>query len=142
MLKEVELRHDMVPNPVTIAPDANLFEAMHLILVHKISGLCVVDELNRLVGILSELDCLRGVLDSVYNDAGIGLVSDAMTTENLKTARAHDSIADVASDMLEDSKRRRPVLDVDGRLVGQVTIRQLLRVVKEFNHPPDPTEAD
>ena len=98
--------------------------------------------MNGLLGILSEIDCLRGVLDSVYNDAGIGLVSDAMTTENLKIARASDSIADIAADMLKDSKRRRPVLDANGRLVGQVTIRQLLRVVKEFNQPPDPTEAD
>ena len=142
MLKEIELRHYMVANPVTVAPSASLFEAMHLILANKISGLCVVDDRGALIGILSELDCLRGVLSSVYNDSGIGLVSDVMTTENIKSAGIHDSIADVASDMLQDSKRRRPVLDSEGRLVGQVTIRQLLRAVKEFNCNPDPTEAD
>jgi CBS domain-containing protein len=142
MLREMELQHYMVASPVTVAPNASLFEAIHLILAHKISGLCVVDEENKLIGILSELDCLGGVLSSVYNDTGIGIVSDAMTTENLKTARLHDSVADVAVDMLREKKRRRPVLDVDDKLIGQITIRQLLRAVKEFNCAPDPTEAD
>ena len=142
MLREMELQHYMVANPVTVAPGASLFEAMHLILVNKISGVCVTDEAGKLIGILSELDCLRGVLSAVYNDSGIGLVADAMTTEGLKTAGVHDSIADIAADMLRDSKRRRPVLDDEGHLVGQVTIRQLLRAEKEFNCAPDPTEAD
>ena len=35
-------------------------------------------------------------------------------------------------DMLKKGHRRRPVLD-HGRLVGQITCRQLLRVVSEFN---------
>ena len=109
MLKEIELKHYMVANPVTVAPGASLFEAMHLILANKVSGLCVVDVRGKLIGILSELDCLRGVLSSVYNDSGIGLVSDVMTTENIKSAGIHDSIADVAADMLQSSKRRRPV---------------------------------
>jgi CBS domain-containing protein len=53
MLKEVELKHYMVQNPVKVRADANLFDAIHLILVNKISGLCVVDERNKLIGVLS-----------------------------------------------------------------------------------------
>jgi CBS domain-containing protein len=141
MLKEVELKHYMVPNPVTVAPNASLFEAMHQILVNKVSGVCVVDETGLLLGVLSELDCLRGVLSSVYNDAGVGLVSDVMTAEVI-TARGDQSITDIAADMLADKKRRRPVVDEDGRLIGQITIRQILRAVKEFQQPADPSEAD
>ena len=77
-----------------------------------------------------------------YNDAGVGIVSDVMATENLKTAGIHDNVADVAADMLSGAKRRRPVIDSEGRLIGQITIRQLLRAVKEFSCAPDPTEAD
>ena len=64
MLREVELRHYMVQNPVKVGADASLLEAIHLILVNKISGLCVVDAHNRLLGVLSETDCLRGVLSA------------------------------------------------------------------------------
>jgi len=96
MLRDLELKHYMVKNPVTIGSTASLFEAMHLILVNKISGLCVVDTDGRLAGVLSELDCLRGVLAAVYNDSGVGIVADVMTSENVSVAHAVASIADVA----------------------------------------------
>ncbi len=95
MLRDLELKHYMVRNPVTIGETASLFEAMHLILVNKISGLCVVDENEKLIGVLSELDCLRGVLASVYNDSGVGIVADVMTSEDLSVAHADASNADV-----------------------------------------------
>jgi len=142
MLRDLELKHYMVKNPVTIGSTASLFEAMHLILVNKISGLCVVDTDGRLAGVLSELDCLRGVLAAVYNDSGVGIVADVMTSENLSVAHADASIADVAEQMMNEQKRRRPVIDSEGKLVGQITIRQILRAVKEFNLEPDATEAD
>jgi len=142
MLRDLELKHYMVKNPVTIGSTASLFEAMHLILVNKISGLCVVDTDGRLAGVLSELDCLRGVLAAVYNDSGVGIVADVMTSENLSVVHADASIADVAEQMMNEQKRRRPVIDSEGKLVGQITIRQILRAVKEFNLEPDATEAD
>jgi len=142
MLRDLELKHYMVKNPVTIGSTASLFEAMHLILFNKISGLCVVDTDGRLAGVLSELDCLRGVLAAVYNDSGVGIVADVMTSENLSVVHADASIADVAEQMMNEQKRRRPVIDSEGKLVGQITIRQILRAVKEFNLEPDATEAD
>jgi len=132
MLKELELRHYMVPNPVVVKPDASLFEAMRLIEEGKVSGLCVVDDSGTLVGVLSEMDCLRGILSAVYNDTGIGYVSDFMTADNLIVAYTYESIADIASDMMRIKHRRRPVVDSQGRLVGQITIRQILKAVKGF----------
>lgn len=142
MLKNVELGHYMVQHPVKIHPDASLFEAIHLILVHRVSGICVVDEHNRLIGVLSEMDCLRGVLSATYNDTAIGTVRDVMTAGELNTASPTDPIVDIAQDMLAQKRRRRPVVDADGRLLGQITIRQILRAVKEFSSPPDAAERD
>lgn len=142
MLKKIDLEHYMLKQPVTIHPDASLFEAIHLILVNKISGLCVVDESGKLVGLLSELDCLRGVLSATYNQTGVGCVSDEMTTSDIQVAGPGDPIVDVAEDMLRHSRRRRPVVDQSGRLIGQISIRQLLRAVKEFSSPVDHSERD
>ena len=142
MLKDVELGHFMLKNPVTIRADANLLEAIHLILIHKVSGLCVVDADHRLVGVLSELDCLRGVLSATYNDAAIGRVADVMTDKDIVLARHDDDIVDVAEEMLRSGRRRRPVVDDEGRLLGQITIRQILRAVKEFSAPPSASERD
>ena len=142
MLKDIELKHYMVQNPVKIVADANLVDAIHLILVNKISGLCVVDENDTLIGVLSETDCLRGVLGATYNDSGIGTVGEFMTSHDLHTASPADQIIDVAADMLQKKIRRRPVVSHDGKLVGQITIRQILRAVKELSSPVDKTERD
>lgn len=142
MLKDIDLTRFMVQNPVKVRADDNLVDAIHLILVNKISGLCVVDDTNTLIGVLSETDCLRGVLSATYNDSGIGEVGEFMTTHDLHTTSPADHIIDVAADMLQKKIRRRPVVDAHGKLIGQITIRQILRAVKEFSSPVDRSERD
>jgi CBS domain-containing protein len=132
MLQSVNLRDYMLTNPVRVHGDDNVLNAMQVIIDNKISGVCVVDERENLVGILSELDCLRAVLGSIYNNTSIGHVKDYMATENLVVAHPNEDIVDVAQDMLLKNKRRRPVVE-DGKLVGQITCRQLLSAVKKFN---------
>lgn len=142
MLRNIDLQEYMLKNPVSVRADDNLIEAIHQILVNRISGVCVVDEDGKLVGLLSELDCLRGVLSATYNDTAIGMVRDFMAAEHIQTANPGDDMLAIAQDMLEHKRRRRPVVDADGRLVGQITIRQILRAVKEFSSPVDRTERD
>ena len=129
MLRSVELADYMLKNPVTAKPDLTVYEAAVRILQNKVSGLVVIDDRRQLVGMLSELDCLRVILYSVYNDEDFGaaLVGDVMTRE-LETQDPHDDIVDVANSMLDHKHRRRPVVQ-DGRLVGQVTCRQILNIV-------------
>ena len=142
ILKKVDLEHYMLKQPVTVHPDASLFDAIHLILVNRISGLCVVDEAGKLLGLLSELDCLRGVLSATYNQTAIGTVRDVMSASDIQVARPGDAIVDIAEDMLQHKRRRRPVVDHAGHLIGQISIRQILRAVKEFSSPADHSERD
>ncbi|MCB1702669.1 MAG: CBS domain-containing protein [Pseudomonadales bacterium] len=122
----------MLVNPVKVKPDDNVLDAMKVIIDNKISGVCVVDNEGNLVGILSELDCLRAGLGATYNESGIGLVRDHMTGDNLLVAHPDENILDVAQDMLVKKHRRRPVVE-NGRLIGQITCRQLLAAVKKFS---------
>jgi CBS domain-containing protein len=121
----------MLAHPVKMKPDDNLRDAMRVIIDNKISGVCVVDEEENLVGILSEMDCLRAILGAIYNETGVGSVSEYMTRDNLIVAHPNEDIVDVAQDMLRINKRRRPVVE-DGKLIGQVTCRQLLSAVAKF----------
>ena len=132
MLRSVQLKDYMLTNPVTVNVEADMGEGIRLIIDNKISGLCVVDDKGRLVGILSELDCLRAMLSATYNKGGIGLVRDYMASDNLVVANPHEDITDVAQDMLRKNKRRRPVVE-NGKLVGQITCRQLISAVNNFN---------
>ncbi len=131
MLRSVELKDYMLTHPVSVNVDSDMGEAIRLIIDNKISGLCVVDDHTHLVGILSELDCLRAMLSASYNEGGIGMVREYMASDNLVVANPHEDITNVAQDMLRKNKRRRPVVE-DGKLVGQITCRQLLTAVKNF----------
>lgn len=139
MLRSVEMKDYMLTDPVKIGADANVYEAIHLLLAYKVSGLCVVDDAGHLIGVLSELDCLRAILSSVYNESPAGIVGEYMTKEVI-SVKMTDNIVDVASDMLKHKHRRRPVIQDDGMLVGQVTCRQLLNGVKEFASPSGSAE--
>ncbi|MEJ6592420.1 MAG: CBS domain-containing protein [SAR86 cluster bacterium] len=133
MAKSVEVSQYMQHKPVTVTADMNIYDASRKILENKVSGVVVVDADNNLVGMLSELDCLRALITSVYNgaDPGGALVSEIMTTE-VEVNQPTDDIVTVATSMLDHKHRRRPIV-VDGKLVGQLTCRQILGAIKDFN---------
>ncbi len=139
--RSIELRNYMVKHPVTVTPEMSIFDASHKILEYKISGVCVVDADNNLLGVLSELDCLRAIVDKVYQKGGedAGTVGDVMT-HNVEVNHPHDQITNVAASMLDHKHRRRPIV-IDGKLVGQVTCRQLLKAIKDFAAPTDAPES-
>lgn len=120
-------------NPVTIRPEANIAEAIELIVEYKISGLTVTDEHGCVVGILSELDCLQAILSSIYNDgdAESALVSDAMICD-VETCTGEVSIVEVAQAMLSHKHRRRPVVE-NGKLVGQISCNNVLWALLEYS---------
>ncbi|NQV65518.1 MAG: CBS domain-containing protein [SAR86 cluster bacterium] len=131
MLRSVELSDYMLRRPITVFPGMTVHEAARRILEYKVSGVIVVDEHQTLLGMLSELDCLRVILSSMYNDEEFAHipVADVMTV-NIEVQNPHDDIVDVATSMLDHKHRRRPVVS-GGKLIGQVSCRQILRVVTE-----------
>ena len=131
MLQSVNVRDYMLPNPVKVHPEDNIMDAMKVITDHRISGVCVVDDDANLIGILSEMDCLQAILGAVYNNSNTGVVREYMAKDNLVVAHPNEDIVDVAQDMLQKNKRRRPVVE-NGKLIGQITCRQLLIAVVKF----------
>ncbi|MFQ3323344.1 MAG: CBS domain-containing protein [Pseudomonadales bacterium] len=133
MLRSLKLKDHMVTNPVTVSAKDSVLHAIDNIITNKVSGVCVVDGDNNLVGIVSELDCLNAILNATYNGASseVGSVESIMTKE-VVTASPDDDIVVTASAMMKVRHRRRPVV-LAGKLVGQVTVRQLLSAVKEFS---------
>ena len=58
----------MTLQPITVAPDDDLAEAIEILLTEKIGAIPVVDETEGLVGILSYVDVLRCFLDRLQED--------------------------------------------------------------------------
>jgi CBS domain-containing protein len=136
MQPSVDVNDYMVSSPVLVTPDTELFGAIDQITHHRLSGVTVVDHQRHPVGMLSELDCLRVILSGAYYGRRVGSirVGDNMTRE-VESVQAHANIVDVAKSMLDHKRRRRPVIDEQNRVVGQITCRAILRCVSDFDMP-------
>lgn len=140
MTRSTRVSDYMLTKPVLVTPETDLFKAIHEILVNRISGVTVVDEAGRPIGMLSELDCLGGILSGTYHQIVGGKVKDYMTTGPIESVGPNDDILVVAQGMLDRKRRRLPVINSEGVLVGQVTCRALLKALKDFDAPEDPAE--
>jgi CBS domain-containing protein len=127
------VRDCMHSRPLTIGVEANLVEAIAIITEYKLTGLTVTDGDGFVVGVLSELDCIRGVLTAIYNegDPEHAFVRDVMCAE-VESCQPGDSIVEVAQSMLASRQRRRPVIE-NGRLVGQVSSSNILWALMEHS---------
>lgn len=111
----------MIMEPVTLAADAVLREAVNLMRDHKIGGIPVVNEKNQLVGIITNRD-LRFEKDLEKK------VSDVMTRENLITAALGTDLKG-AQEILEKYKiEKLPIVDGDNKLVGLITFKDIQKV--------------
>lgn len=110
---------------VTVAPDASIGEAARLLAGHRIGALVAVEADGTLAGILSERDIVRGMAahDNVCTTAK---VRDLMTAAVL-TCHEDDSIESLMQTMTGKRIRHLPVVDGDGRLVGIVTIGDVVK---------------
>lgn len=117
-------------NPVTFDPETDIFDAIHTMLKHKVSGGTVINENNMVVGVLSELDCLRAILNTGYYRQGGGKVQDFMTTENIESMDSHINIVDAAQKLLASNRRRMPMV-VNGHFTGQISARSILQAFKD-----------
>jgi CBS domain-containing protein len=125
----------MVPlkSLITFRPDQNINEVIDIIIEKKISGGPVLDENHQLVGIISEKDCLRIIVDHAYYNSpqDSPRVSDYMTAK-VKTLPHHANIVSAATEFINSTVRRLPVVQ-DGVLLGQISRRDILRAAKKIS---------
>ncbi len=111
----------MIYDPVTIHPDATVGDALGMMAQHHIGGIPVVDENNFLIGIVTNRD-LR------FQDNMKRPVSEVMTSENLVTAPKGIGLSE-ATDIIRNHKfEKLPVVDNDGKLVGLITYKDLMKI--------------
>ena len=140
LVKEV-----MTTTVVTVRRDADLHEAARLLSEHRISGMPVVDDTNRVIGVISEADILtlagmkrehtfRDILRNILGEpvpareAGGSKVENVMSFPPI-TSKVDDSVADVAKILDERRIKRLPVVDDQGVLVGIISRADIVRAI-------------
>ena len=131
-IKSGVVKDYMARTLVTFKPDTSVLDAVHVLVKNRIAGAPVVDDEGNLIGMLSELDCMRVALQAGYHGDYGGPVSDYMT-KGVKTVDMEMSIIDLAQMFAEKGYRRFPVTDKN-RLVGQISRRDVLRALEAIAH--------
>ena len=134
MFRSILVDDFMTTHLATAKPEMDLLALVDLLLIQGISGAPVVDPDGKLVGMISEQDCLRKILVGTYQGDIGGRVEDAMTSP-VETVKMGASIVEVAEQMLMTNRRRFPVVDLEGRLRGQISRRDLLKAVRAYEIP-------
>lgn len=129
-MRSVRVQDYMATRLVTLSPQTSAVEAMRTLLDRRISGAPVVDGEGQLVGVLSEVDLMQVVVQDSYYDENSGVVGDFMKTA-IETVDANEDIYSLAERFMREGRRRYPVLK-DGRLVGQISRRDVLRAFEDF----------
>lgn len=126
-----EIADIMSTDVITITEDSTILQAIALLVKHNITGLPVVDEEMKPVGIVSEKDMLKLVhsfqareYDSSHQ---ADTVKSVMSTD-LITFDINDSLSDICKCLMDREFRRVPILD-QGRIAGILSRRDLLKVL-------------
>jgi CBS domain-containing membrane protein len=134
----------MTTNVVTVRPDANVHEVTGLLAENKISGLPVVDDKNRVVGLISEADVLSmmGVTrEHTFKDVIRHILGEPVpkqrqgeTVRDFMTSPAVTTTPDAdireAARMLDERRiKRLPVVDKEQRLLGIVSRADIVRTI-------------
>ncbi|GIK23205.1 MAG: inosine-5'-monophosphate dehydrogenase [Ignavibacteriota bacterium] len=116
----------MIINPITLTPNETIGDALEIMKKYRVSGIPVVDQKYKLVGILTNRD-LRFEPNRKLK------VSDLMTKENLITAPVGTTL-EKAETLLQKYKiEKLPVLDKSGTLKGLITFKDIMKKKKHPN---------
>ncbi|HRJ45628.1 MAG TPA: IMP dehydrogenase, partial [Caldilineaceae bacterium] len=110
----------MIVDPITLRPYNSLQEAENVMSRYRISGVPIIDEENRLVGILTNRD-VRFATD--YSRP----IADYMVAEGLITAKLGTTLEEAKETLHRYRIEKLPLVDEDGHLKGLITYKDILK---------------
>jgi len=125
--EQIKVSDYMTRNLVVFNPKQSVLEVMDLLIKHNISGGPVVNENHELVGIISEGDCIKQISDSrYYNQPMDNINVEEHMITNVETIGGDMNIFDAGEKFLKSKRRRFPIIE-DGKLVGQISQKDVLK---------------
>ena len=124
MPKSLKAKDIMTKDVIMIGPDSILAEAIKKLIENKISGMPVVDEDGKLLGIISEKDILNFAFCGYLRNTK---VRKAMSTK-VVSFNLNDGIEKLAVSISKYHFRRVPIIDEE-KVVGIVSRRDIIRNV-------------
>lgn len=127
----IEAGSIMSKDVVRTSADTDIYEAMNLLVEKRLSGLPVTDGEMNLVGMITEKDVLRLLIDKGVTHRN--KVGDYMT-KSVISFEPEDDVVDIAKFFMERPFRRVPVVK-DGKLVGVICRRDIISLILSVSAP-------
>jgi CBS domain-containing protein len=122
----------MTTDLITFTPDQTIESVMQSLIKNRISGGPVVNEKNELIGIISEGDCIKQISESrYYNMPMQDQTIEKHMAGNVETIDGNMNIFDAANKFLEAKRRRFPIVE-NGKLVGQISQKDVLKAAMQL----------
>ena len=143
---QVPVSDVMTKRVVAVKRNVDLHEAARILSEHRISGMPVVDDHNRVIGVITEADLLmlagmnkghtfKDIVSTVIGEPvtarkGGNLVENVMSFPAL-TITAVDTIRSAAGILDERKVKRLPVVDREGRLIGIISRGDIVKSISK-----------
>jgi CBS domain-containing protein len=123
----VTVRDYMSTKLITFKSGERIESVIDGLIKNRISGAPVVNEKNELIGVISEGDCIKHISESrYYNMPMENNTVEKHMVKNVETIDADMNIFDAANKFLESKRRRFPIVE-NGKLVGQISQKDILK---------------
>lgn len=120
----------VITNPFSLTPDHRVYDAEELMAKYRISGVPIVNEQNKLVGILTNRD-LRFVHDFSIP------IKNVMTRDNLVTAPVGTTLQEAEGILQKHKIEKLPLVDETNELKGLITIKDIEKAIQYPNAAKD-----
>ncbi|MCV2885362.1 CBS domain-containing protein [Aestuariibacter sp. AA17] len=127
-MESLKVSDYMNRHPVTFETEMPVAEAVGKLLSSNQPGGPVLDANKKVVGFVSEQDCIKRMIESSYYREQIARVKDIMHKEVL-SVKPYESIFELAQEMLGQKPKIYPVLDDDGYLLGTINRTHVLKAI-------------
>ena len=138
----LKVKDFMIPDVISIKPDATIKELLKLLTKHHIGGVPVVDNQNKLIGIVSDGDIIRylapkeeSVRDFIYDifieegeteqeilkDKINTTIDKLMPKKQIYTLKEDDTFENAIQILSQHHFKKIPVLDLDGKVMGIIS---------------------
>lgn len=114
-----------------LRPEMDIYEAVDLLLSHRMANAPVVDVDGNLIGFLSEKDCMETLLDGAYSSNPSTSVENCMS-RSIKTVTEEVDVLTIAELFLNTAYRRLPVVR-GNLLVGLISRRDFMKAMAEMS---------
>ena len=123
----LRVRDYMSTKLITFKSSERIENVIDGLIKHRISGAPVVNDKNELIGVISEGDCIKHISDSRYYNMPLeNSTVEKLMVKNVETIDGNMNIFDAANKFLESKRRRFPIVE-NGKLVGQISQKDILK---------------